>query len=129
MPGNIQPIDQNSLDLFPPAGLTCTKHAVIHTRHTIQSQYPDGSIQARTDVNTTKRVWQIEMRPRAYFAEPETQSQLDALRAFYDAHIGKPFLFTDLHSGERYPAVFSSAWQETSGVPRYSVALEIQEVY
>jgi hypothetical protein len=129
MPGNVQPIDQNSLDLFPPARLRYTKYSVSHARHTIQSQYPDGSGQARTDVTTTKRTWQIELRPKAYFKDPETQSQLDALRAFYDAHLGLPFLIADIHSGQRYPVVFTSAWQETSGPARYSVALEIQEVY
>jgi hypothetical protein len=129
MPGNIKPINQENLNLFPPVGIRLSKYAIDHTRHTVMSQYPDGSIQVRTDVTRARRTWQIEMRPKAYFAAPETQSQLDALRDFYNSHIGKPFLFTDLHSGQRYPAVFSSAWQETSSPSRYSVALEIQEVY
>jgi hypothetical protein len=129
MPGNVQPINSPSLDPFPPVGLRFSKYTVVVRRHALQAQYLDGSVQVWSDVATSRRKWQVEFRPRACFVDPETQSQLDALRNFYNAHIGLPFLFADLHSGQRIAAVFSSAWVETSGPSRYTVSLEIEEVY
>lgn len=118
MPGNIKTIT-GQLDIFPES--LCTDYAVTHTRHAVVSEYPDGSSQRHSDVATTRKSWRLSKRL--------TASQLAELREFYFSHIGKPFLFRDLHTGQYVKAVFTSAWSETYDLGRFLASLEIAEVY
>ncbi len=119
MPGNVKTIDVSTLDTFP--GVLYTAYAVNHQRHVIGSQYPDGTVQVASDVDTAQKTWRIAMKL--------TATQLSTVREFYYAHLAKPFLFQDLHTGQRFKAVFTSPWQETSALGRSPVSLELHEIY
>lgn len=118
MPGNVKTIT-DTLDYFPSS--LHSAYAVTHTRHAVISEYPDGSSQRHSDVETSRRSWR--------FSKRLTASELSALRDFYFAHVGKPFLFKDLHSGQHVKAVFTSSWSETYDLGRFTVSLETAEVY
>lgn len=119
MPGNVKVCDPATLDTFPE-GLF-SDYSVSLARHAIANEYGDGSTQRSSDVTTSKRSWR--------FSRKVTASKRTELYQFYMAHVGKPFLFRDVHTGLKYTGVFTSGWQEAGVIGRSVVSFEIGEVY
>jgi len=140
MPGNVKTLDSAGMDEFP-TGLYAG-YAMTLERHLLKSEYADGSFQRASDVTTSGRKWR--------FTRKLTASQLAELRDFYFAHVGRPFLFSDLYTSRpnvnfdempgladdlpgtmddaKMIVVFSSAWSETAVMSRWQVSLELTEV-
>ena len=119
MPGNVQPIDQESLDSFPGGLFSQLNYS--YSRRAILSEYPDGSTQRYSDVETTTRKWR--------FTQKLTAAARNTLYQFFLSHVGVPFWFQDAASQVQYAGVIISAWQETGVLGRSQVSLEVQEVY
>ncbi len=119
MPGSVKPVDHNALDAFPVARYQA--YEVSHTRHVVSSEYPDGSTQRNSPVTTSTRRWRI--------SASLLPAQVEELFAFHQSHIGVPFLFRDVHANQGLKAVFVSPWSVTHGWPRWTVSLDVEEIY
>jgi hypothetical protein len=125
MPGNLIPAAPTDV---MPAKLSRAFHADLHLEADL-NMYPDGS----SDRNP------LAQNDRHYFQMQQTLSPDDwqALRSFYDSHLGRPFYFYNLRETVppwswdptgastvgRYTVVFDGQWSETYGYERGEMIL------
>ncbi len=129
MPGSVH--TAVPVDVLPFS--TCTAFQQVHEYAASSNLYADGSFQCKPLVTAPRRRWKQTRRLIA--------ADLVALRAFVDAHVGKPFYYYDpVLSGftydptgaqtlGRFTVIIQGGWSQESGLGRSNCTIELAEVF